>query len=106
MHTCNLWEIKSQAEDRKSPLIRKIWNIAWDIGWYMWNYRNHNLYASDLPTKAVVLTHVNTRISYHFNFGTIGLATRCHFLFKKKEHIILYIPIRQKLGCLVAIYSA
>ena len=73
-----------------SSLIRKLWDIAWDI----WNYRNHTLKTSDLPTKATLLTHANTRISYHFNRGTIRLATTCHFLFKTKENNLLYIPIR------------
>ena len=72
----------------------------------MRNYINHTLHASDGPKKAAVLTHENSRISYHFNCGTIGLATRCHFLFKKKENILLYLPRRHKLGCLAAISSA
>ena len=61
-----------------SSLIRKLWDIAWD----MWNYRNHTLHASDGSTKAAVLSHINAIISYHFNCGTKGLDTRCHFLFE------------------------
>ena len=81
-----------------SSLIMKLWDIAWD----MWNYRNHTLHDSDGPTKAAVLTHANSRISYHFNRGTIGIATRCHFLFKTKENILLSLQIIKKLGCIAA----
>ena len=82
--------------------MRKLWDIAWD----MWNYRSHTLHALYGPTKESVLNHTEARISYHFNRGTIGLATRCHFLFKTKENILLYLPRRHKIGCLAAISSA
>ena len=83
-------------------LIRKLWDTGWDI----WNYRNHTIYETNGPMRYAVLAHANTRISYYFNSGTIGLATRCHFLFKTRENTILYFPIRQKLGWITAIYSA
>ena len=93
---------KVTGQRRVSPLILKLWDIAW----YIWNYRNNNLHASDGPMKVTVLTHANTRISYHFNCGTIGIATRCHFLFKTKKNILLFRPIRKKLFWLAAISSA
>ena len=30
-----------------SSIIRKLWNNNWDI----WNFRNHNLHATDVPRK-------------------------------------------------------
>ena len=84
-----------------SSLIRKLWEVAWD----MWNYRNHNLHTSYVPTKAEVLAHTNSIISYNFNRVTIGLGTRCHFIFNTKENTLLYLPTRQKLCYLAAISS-
>ena len=85
-----------------SSLIRKLCGVAWD----MCNYIKNTLHALDGPTQAAVLAHTNEGISYHFNRGTIGLATRCYFLLKTKEHNLLYRPIRHKIVWLAAITSA
>ena len=54
--------------------------------WEMWNFIKHTLHASNITTKSTVLAHTNGTVSCHFNRGTIGLATRCHFLKKRGKH--------------------
>ena len=84
-----------------SSLIRNLWETAW----YIWNFRNATLHATDGPKKTEILPRINTRVIYHYNQGITGLPKICHLLFKTNIHTLLYCPIRQRLAWIASISS-
>ena len=82
-----------------SLLIGKMWYVAWDFC----NFRNHTIHATDGPIKLEIIEFIIKRVTCHLEKrshlekGSIGLPTRCFFLFHTSIHTLIVRPIRQDL---------
>ena len=74
-----------------SSLIRKLYDTAWDF----WTYNNHDLHATDEPTKTEILSFIYTIIKFHLLRGMTGLPHSYHFLFKINFHTLISRTVNQ-----------
>ena len=81
-----------------SFLINKMWDIAWDL----LNFWNHTLHTTEGPRKLDAIDLINKRVTHQLEKGSMGLPTRCHFLFHTSIRTMLTRPIRQGLSWMTA----
>ena len=79
-----------------SSLIGNLWVDYW----YIFNYRNHTLHATDGPTKIDILDRIDTINNYHFLTGVTGPPQIFRFLFKTNSPTLLPCPVCQQLSCI------
>jgi hypothetical protein len=87
----HLSRLKSKRSSKRwtSALIRKLWQVAWDL----WEHRNGYLHAKEI---SILTRQLDETIAHQFELGTKGLDNNTKALFSKGLKDVQQKPVEIK----------
>jgi len=88
----NQWKRKKSSKRWTTELIKKLWNIAWD----MWDHRNGILHNADRPRDDILDSAINDQVRQFFNHGVQAVPRDAFMFFQRPVEEILSSSRRYK----------
>ncbi len=88
----NQWKRRKSSKRWTSKLIKKLWNIAWD----MWDHRNGILHHAERPHDDIVDSTINDQVRVLFSYGVQVIPQDAFTLLQHPLEEVLEKPRRYK----------
>jgi len=81
----NLWKCQKSSKHWTSELIKKLWNISWD----MWDHQNRILHNTSQPREDILDSAINDQVRYLFSLGLQAVPRDTFRFFAQPADVLL-----------------